>query len=132
MKAFNDIYATPGAFSWNELTTPDPKAACEFYGGLLGWRFQTLDMGSGPYHLIQVGECNIGGLMAPQPGGEGMPPCWGTYVTVGDADAAAAKAEQLGGKVLAPPFDIPNVGRMAVLQDPQGAVFQVIAYLKPA
>ena len=128
MKDFNDVYATPGAFSWNELSTPDPKAATEFYGSLFGWRFETMDMGQGPYHLIKVGDTSVGGLMAPPPGAEGMPPCWGAYVTVAQCDETVTKAQQLGAKVLAGPFDIPSVGRMAVLQDPQGAVIQVISY----
>lgn len=132
MKSYEEVYATPGAFSWNELCTPDPKAATEFYGGLLGWRFDTMDMGQGPYHIIKTGETSIGGLMAPQPGCENSPPMWGCYVTVANCDDTAAKAQQLGGKLLAGPFDIPTVGRMAVLQDPQGAVFQVIAYVPKA
>jgi hypothetical protein len=57
-----------------------------------------------------------------------MPPAWGAYVTVDDVDATLAKCSALGGKVLVPPMDVPTVGRMAVIQDPQGATISVIAY----
>ncbi|MBN8505183.1 MAG: VOC family protein [Burkholderiales bacterium] len=125
MKAFDDIYATPGAFSWNELATPDPAKACAFYGSLFGWRFENMNYGPGDYFLIKVGDTSVGGVMAPQ---GPMPACWNSYVTVADCDATVEKAKGLGGTVCAGPFDIPHVGRMAVLQDPQGAVIQVISY----
>jgi predicted enzyme related to lactoylglutathione lyase len=66
--------------------------------------------------------------MTVPPQAEGTPPNWGCYVTVSDVDATAAKAEELGGKILMPPTDIPNVGRFSVLQDPQGAVISEITY----
>ncbi|MEJ2703676.1 MAG: VOC family protein [Sedimentisphaerales bacterium] len=61
---------------------------------------------------------------------KGMPPTWGVYVTVDDVDAPAARVEQLGGKLLQPPADIPNVGRFCVIQDPQGAALCAITYVK--
>ena len=70
----------------------------------------------------------MGGMMAIPPNAEGMRPAWGVYVTVDDVDATAQQAVELGGSVCLPPLDIPNVGRFAVLQDPQGAVIHVIAY----
>jgi uncharacterized protein len=57
-----------------------------------------------------------------------MPPAWGCYVTVDDVDATLEKCAALGGKVLVPPMDVPTVGRMAVIQDPQGATLSVITY----
>jgi len=128
MKEYQDIYKTAGAFSWTELMTSDPRAATEFYGALFGWTFGTLGMGQGDYHVVKIGDTSIGGIMATPPQAQGMPPAWGAYVTVASADAAAEKCTSLGGKVLAGPMDIPSVGRFAVLQDPQGAVFPVIAY----
>lgn len=125
MKDFNDIYQTPGAFSWTELSSPDPGAACEFYGQLFGWRFETMNMGQGDYHLIKVGETSVGGVMKQQSPGPAM---WGCYVTVASCDDTVARARELGATVCAGPFDIPGVGRMAVLQDPQGAVIQAISY----
>lgn len=125
MKDYNDVYMTPGAVSWTELSAADAKAACEFYGSLFGWTFDTMNLGQGDYHVIKVGDAAIGGVMAQQQPGPAM---WGTYVTVEACDATVDKAKSLGANVLAGPFDIPTIGRMAVLQDPQGAVIQVISY----
>jgi len=86
-----DPFQTPGAVSWHELTTPDPAAAQAFYGALFGWRFETMNMGPGPYHVVKVGADDaIGGIMATPPEAKGAPPMWGSYVTVSDCDAAAA------------------------------------------
>lgn len=129
MKDYDDVYKTAGAFSWTELTTPNVKAATEFYGGLFGWKFEVMNMGQGDYRVVKAGETSVGGIMATPPTMPvGAPPCWGAYVTVANADSAADKCKSLGGKLLAGPMDIPTVGRFAVLQDPQGAVFNVIAY----
>lgn len=130
MKAYEEIYATPGAFSWNELITTDAQAASAFYGSLFGWRFEVMDMGMGPYHVAKVGDTSVGGLMnKPDPN---MPAFWGSYVTVADCDATVAKAKELGATICAEPFDVPGVGRMAVLQDPQGATISVMAYAPKA
>ena len=75
-----------------------------------------------------MGEEGLGGIRSIPPQAEGTPPNWGVYVTVDDVDATAGKAEELGGKILVPPTDIPNVGRFSVLQDPQGAVISAITY----
>ena len=124
-----DAFKTAGAVSWTELSTPDPEAAKAFYGKLFGWRFDTMDMGRGPYHVIKLGADDaIGGIMSPPPGALVMPPMWGSYVTVTDCDASAALCRELGGKVCAGPMDIPGVGRFALLQDPQGAMISAIAY----
>ena len=131
MKTYDDVYKTPGAFSWTELMTPEPKKATEFYGGLFGWQFDVMNMGQGDYHVVKTGGTAVGGIMGIPPG-QPMPTAWSAYVTVADADATAAKCVALGGKVCAGPMDIPSVGRFAVLQDPQGAVFNVMAYSPPA
>ena len=131
MKEYQDVYKTVGAFSWTELTTKNPKAATEFYGTLFGWKFETMNMGQGDYHVVKAGDTSVGGIMSTPPQAQGMPPAWGCYVTVANADAAAEKCKSLGGKLLVGPMDIPTVGRFAVLQDPQGAVFNVIAYTMP-
>lgn len=129
MKAYDEVYTTPGAFSWTELMTPDPKAAASFYGALLGWRSETMPMAQGgEYTVFKVGETSIGGTMAPPPDAPPMPPMWGPYVTVTNTDETVQKCQSLGGKLIAGPMDIPEIGRFAVLQDPQGAVFNVIAY----
>ena len=110
----------PGQFSWNELLTSDVESAGAFYTQLFGW--QTTPMpGDMPYLIFKKHEMFVGGMMKlPMPG---VPPHWLAYVTVESADASAARITELGGKVCAPPFDIPNVGRIAVAQDPQGATF---------
>jgi predicted enzyme related to lactoylglutathione lyase len=124
-----DAYKTHGAFSWNELMTTDPAGALAFYRALFGWASQDMDMGTGPYHVVKVGDTPVGGVMGmPPDAAPGTPPCWGSYVTVTDCDATVAQCTALGGRVLMPPTDVPTVGRMAVLQDPQGAVFNVMAY----
>ncbi len=127
-----DVYKTHGAFSWCELTTPDPDAAARFYGGLFGWTAKDMGAGMGHYQVVSVGETAVGGLMAPPPGSPPMPPHWGCYVTVTNCDATVQKCSDTGGKTLVPAMDVPGVGRMAVLQDPQGAVFSVMQYSGPA
>lgn len=129
-----DAYQTPGAFSWNELMTSDPEAALAFYTALFRWNVQKMPMPGGDYHVVRVGDTSVGGVMAipPEAKAGGMPPSWGSYVTVADVDATARRAVELGGKVAHGPHDIPGVGRMAVIVDPQGAALNVIAYSPPS
>jgi predicted enzyme related to lactoylglutathione lyase len=116
-----------GEFCWYELGTRDINAAVKFYTELANWGTQTHDMGEqGVYYLFQVDGGDVGGGY--QMGGpqfEGVPPHWMPYVWVDDVDAVAAEAARLGGNVVAPPMDVPNVGRMAFLQDPHGAHFAI-------
>jgi uncharacterized protein len=129
VNAYDDVFKTPGAVSWTELVTSDPKAACEFYGKLFGWKTESMDMGSGPYNVIKVGDAAIGGIMGKPPGTPAdMPPMWGTYVTVANLDETLAAVKRLGGGVLMEPMDVKTVGRMAVIRDPQGAALSVIQY----
>jgi len=123
-----DAYKTHGAFSWSELMTTDPKAATEFYGTLFGWKVETMTGLQGPYNIVKVGDTGVGGIMKLPPDAGDMPPCWVPYVTVNNVDETAAKVTKLGGKVLMPPTDIPTVGRFAVIEDPQGAVLNIITY----
>jgi predicted enzyme related to lactoylglutathione lyase len=97
-----------------------------FYTGLLGLTTSTMDMGGGEYTMFEADGQTVGGTTAPYV--PGTPNHWHVYFGVADADATAAKAAETGGSVLAEPFDMP-VGRIAVIQDPQGAVFSII---KPA
>jgi uncharacterized protein len=125
-----NAYETHGAFSWSELMTSDVRAASEFYGSLFGWKIEVADMGTGPYHLIKIGDESVGGIMGMPPGAPpGMPPMWGCYVTVKDVDATVAKTRALGGAVLMEPMEVKTVGRMAVVRDPQGAALSVIQYV---
>lgn len=123
-----DVFKTPGAFSWNELSTTDPAAAATFYGQLFGWNVKAPDPAMGHYRVVSVGDAGIAGIMAMPEGAPPMPPHWGCYVTVTDVGQTVQRCTDLGGKVLVPAMDIPGVGRMAVLQDPQGAVLSIIAY----
>jgi uncharacterized protein len=119
--------AIPGAVSWNELITPSTKAAGDFYGKLFGWKTELFSpkgapAGAPPYTLFKIEgrERGVGGMMQPmQPG---VPAHWLAYVVVENADKSLAKAVELGAKVFAPVMSIPEVGRVAVIQDPQGAV----------
>jgi predicted enzyme related to lactoylglutathione lyase len=121
-------HETHGAFSWNELTTSDTTAARAFYGTLLGWQFQDMDVGTGTYTVINVGGQGIGGIAGTPPNAKGMSPTWGAYITVDDVDAVVARVAGLGGRVLLAPTDIPTVGRFAAIQDPQGAMISLITY----
>jgi hypothetical protein len=129
-----DAYKTHGAFSWNELMTTDPEGALRFYTALLGWTTQKMGMPDGDYHVLKVGDDSVGGVMSLPPAAEagGVPPNWGSYVTVIDVDAIARRAGPLGGKVVHGPQDIPGVGRFAVIIDPQGAALNVISDSMPS
>ena len=114
----------PGRFSWNELIAPDMEGAAAFYTKLLGW--EAVPMAGGMhYTLFKKNGADVGGLMSIP----GVPPHWMSYVTVESADASAARAVELGGTICKPAFDIPNVGRIAIVQDPQGAA---IGLFQPA
>ena len=126
-----DVFKTPGAISWTELATTDPAAAATFYGKLFGWDVKPPNEQMGGYRVINVGEQGVGGITAMPPGAPPMPPHWGAYVTVPDVDKIGTQCGTLGGKVLVPAMDIPGVGRMVVLQDPQGAIISAIAYAMP-
>ena len=125
-----DRFKRQGMFSWHELMTDDVEGAKKFYAELLGWTLQEFPMEEGEsYWVVKVGDEGLGGIMRTPPAAAGVPPHWGVYITVDNVDAAVKKAEQIGAKVLVPPMDIPQVGRFATLQDPQGAVFAVITYV---
>ncbi len=125
-----DHYKTHGAFSWHELMTTDPEAAKQFYSEVFGWGIQEYPMGEGTYTVVKIGDEGVGGIMAIPPEAKGTPPNWGTYITVDNVDATVEKVSALGGKVLSQPQDIPEVGRMAIIQDPQGAVLMVMTYVE--
>ena len=114
---------THGAFCWHELGTRDAATAKKFYGEIARWTTQDVPMGEmGTYTLLKLGDKDVAGLYEMQgPQFEGVPPHWMSYVWVDDVDATARKAESLGAKPMMPPMDVPNVGRIAVLQDPTGA-----------
>lgn len=116
----------PGAVIWNELQVPDVAAVLPFYQAVAGLESDTGPAGDLPaYTQLTVNGRSIAGAMAnPMPG---SPSNWTVYFNVANADETVSKAQELGGTVLAPAFDAAGVGRMAVLKDPQGAVFAIMA-----
>src|SRR3569833_2386988 len=113
-----------GRFVWHELMTTDTVAAAAFYSKVVPWKTQ--DSGMPSYTLWMAGKTQVGGLTGlPSEGDSGTPPHWIVYVATPDVDATVAEAQRLGGKVLKGATDIPNMGRYAVLTDPQGATFAV-------
>ena len=123
-----DVFKTPGAFSWSELMTSDPGRAAEFYGALFGWTIESMEMPGGTYRVAKLGDQAVAGMMACPDPGSPQPPAWGCYVTVADVDQALTKVAALGGAVVMPAMDVPGVGRMACIRDPQGATINLICY----
>jgi uncharacterized protein len=112
-----------GALSWCELLTNDTDKAGAFYAELFGYQREPFGA-EGTYTVFKKGETQIAGMMtAPM---EGIPNYWGLYFTAGDVDAVADKVKAAGGQAMMEPQDMPEVGRLAVLADPQGASFGVI------
>jgi predicted enzyme related to lactoylglutathione lyase len=115
---------SPGTFSWTDLATTDTEGAKRFYTALFGWDIddQPIPPGDAVYTMLLRDGKAVAALFRGQ---EGMPTAWSSYVTVESADAAAAKAADLGGTPMGDPFDVMDAGRMAVIQDPTGAVVSV-------
>jgi uncharacterized protein len=114
------VVNVPGAFTWNELHTPDPDAAGAFYTDLFGWSLEPMDSGGGPAYMeIRNGERSNGGVMATQ---EGEPPHWLPYFATSDLDGANSRAQEGGGQLFAGPIPWPG-GKIAIFADPQGAPF---------
>lgn len=118
---------TNGTFHWNELMTGDVAKSKNFYGAVCGWTYDEMPMPEGTYTLAKVGDEIVGGIMD-KAGTQmpDMPSTWGAYVSLDDVDAAVAKVEGAGGKVIAPCFDVEGVGRIALIQDPDGAMIGIM------
>jgi hypothetical protein len=123
--------ASHGFFHWNELLCGDVDAAKSFYGETLGWSFSALPMKNFNYWIASVGSAPVAGIM--DVAATGMPtytrPFWMSYIAVDDVDGRVTKVEQAGGKVLNPAFDVPGIGRIAIVQDGGGAL---IGWITPA
>jgi hypothetical protein len=115
---------------WYENLTRDVDAAIAFYRGVAGWNTQSWAGMDEPYHMFAVGNAVIGGLMKMPPDAE-MPPHWMGYIGTPDVKATTARAEELGGKVWVRLMEIPTVGTLSVIQDPQGAFFAAYSPLNP-
>jgi uncharacterized protein len=114
----------PGAFTWNELASPDIEASAGFYGDLFGWTTEPMEGGPFPYLVIKSADGRTNGGIRPQMPGE--PPYWLVYFGTDAIEAATAQVGELGGSTLAGPMSI-GPGEIAILQDPQGAVFALYA-----
>jgi predicted enzyme related to lactoylglutathione lyase len=122
--------AQDGTFLWNELNTRNPEDAKKFYAATLGWTYEGNAMPDGTYWVIKAGEAMVGGIFTMQgPMFEGVPEHWFAYIQVDDVDARVAKLKAAGGKAIREPWDIPNVGRIAIVQDSNGAH---VGLMKPA
>jgi len=118
----------PGTFSWPELATTDQKAAVTFYRNLFGWGLNEQPIGPNDvYSMFQLDGNEVGAAYTMRPDEQkmGIPPHWNSYISVANVEESTARAKDLGATVLAPPFDVMDAGRMSVVQDPTGAVFQL-------
>lgn len=118
-----------GRWVWCELLTSRPGPAEEFYKKVVGWNVEAWPDAPAdrPYHMWSTDHGPVGGVMAmpEEARDEGAPPHWLAYVSVDDVDATVSKATDLGGSVVMPAMDVEKVGRLAILRDPQGAMFAV-------
>lgn len=123
--------ASDGFFVWHELMTKDVKGAIAYYSEVTGWKTQPFEGGKDDYTMWVSKQGPLGGVLTLPEAAEkmGAPPHWMGNVQVADVDAATAKVKELGGRVYQEPFDIPTIGRVAVVADPQGAS---LALFKPA
>ena len=114
-------------FIWQELVTLDQETSGEFFSKLLGWNLKQVDAGEfGTYTLFQKKGQDIAGMMNPTPDTPGEGSYWHSYIAVEDIDNCAKQAVELGGKVLVPPHDVPDVGRICAVSDPTGAIVHLM------
>jgi uncharacterized protein len=119
-----------GNFYWNELMTHDPERAKRFYADTIGWTYEAMPMPDGTYWVAKMGDTPVGGIFPMSgPDFDGMPEQWMSYLAVDDVDARLKKATAAGAKIMKPPFDVPGVGRIAIVQEPGGAC---VGWMTPA
>lgn len=121
-----------GRFIWHELTTTEPAGAMEFYPRVTGW--STAPWGDGTYSLWMSSDLPVGGVMAipEELRGRGVPPNWLTYLSTPNCKATIDKIVRLGGSVMKPEEAVPEVGKIAVVSDPDGAVFCLLEPVTPS
>ncbi|WP_457798852.1 VOC family protein [Methylocystis sp. S23] len=125
----NEPQMAHGVVCWSELAVRDIPRAQKFYADSLGWRFEAMPMPDMTYWIILSGDARVGGMFEMTgPQFDGVPEHWLTYIAVDDIDARLKKAVAAGAKICKEAFDIPGVGRMAVLAEPGGAV---VAWMTP-
>ena len=111
-----------GTFCWNELMTRDVERAKRFYRDTIGWTFEGMPMGKGTYWIAKSRGKMAGGMFElTSPEYDGVPESWMSYLAVDDVDARVAKALKDGAKLMKPIFEVPGVGRIAILMQPGGA-----------
>ncbi len=120
------IVNEPGSFCWNELYTTYSKKAWDFYSNLFGWSREPMQTPTGEYTIFKKGDAQAAGMMQISKEMGATPPHWMVYFAVDDSDRTVEQAKGMGAQVMVPPTNIPNIGRFAVLNDPQGADFAVI------
>ncbi len=122
--------AIAGSFVWYEIQSPDPGATVAFYTHVMGWNTQPF---GGDYTMFASGQGPLGGvaLLTEQMRAQGIPPYWAGYVQVTDAAQTAAEAVRLGGRIWREPTDYPEVGRLAVVGDPQGGAISLVQPPQP-
>ena len=125
-----EVFNVPGAMCWNELMTDEPQKAADFYEKVFGVRSESTQVPV-PYTTLNVGERPVAGIMKNPPEAAAAPSSWDVYFASDNVDETTEKAKAAGGQALHEPFDIPGVGRMAVLTDPPGAVFEIIKMEMP-
>jgi uncharacterized protein len=115
--------ASHGKFHWNELMTRDVNRAKKFYADTIGWTFDAMPMPAGGTYWVAMEDGEPAGGIFDISGAEyaGVPECWMSYLAVDDVDARVAKAVKAGAKLMKPAFDVPGVGRIAILTEPGGA-----------
>jgi predicted enzyme related to lactoylglutathione lyase len=130
----SETVATEGSFVWFDLLTRDPQAAVAFYTHVVGWTSQAFDAPGGAGYTLFVGAAGGLGGTAELPEASrkiGVPPHWTSNVFVDDVDRTVAAVREMGGSVMVAPSDFPNVGRLAVIADPQGAPINVFTPRSP-
>ncbi|MEM8838274.1 MAG: VOC family protein [Pseudomonadota bacterium] len=121
-----EIFNVPGAMTWNELFTKEPEKAAIFYQKVFGLEPEPLETPT-PYTVLRAAGREVAGILTATPEMGDMPACWDVYFATDDVEETLKLALDAGGKVIREPFDVAGgQARMAVLQDPQGAVFEVI------
>ena len=111
-----------GQFYWNELLTRDVEKAKKFYADAIGWSFESMPSPMGTYWVAKMGEDSVGGIYdISGPDYKGVPEGWMSYIAVDNVDERVKKAVKAGAKLMKPLFDIPGVGRIAILTEPGGA-----------
>lgn len=122
--------AAHGAFCWNELMTHDADRAKAFYRDSIGWNFDAMPMPNGTYWIAKMGDKPAGGVFPMSgPEFENVPEHWMAYLVVDNIDARIERAVAAGATICRPPFDVPTIGRIAILREPGGAV---IGWMTPA